>query len=93
MLLLVDDARDMALRDVGNFVGQDAGEKVEVRLADAVNGRVSRQNIVNPITDEVIVRENELITKSPLSKDWMKSPGRSLLSLMGGPGAPTMSSP
>jgi DNA-directed RNA polymerase subunit beta' len=38
------------------------GEKVEVRLADAVNGRVSRQNIVNPITDDVIVRENELIT-------------------------------
>ena len=38
------------------------GEKVEVRLADAVKGRVSRQNIVNPITDEVIVRENELIT-------------------------------
>jgi DNA-directed RNA polymerase subunit beta' len=38
------------------------GEKVEVRLAAAVNGRVSRQNIVNPVTDEVIVRENELIT-------------------------------
>ena len=38
------------------------GERVEVRLADAVRGRVSRQNIVNPITDEVIVRENELIT-------------------------------
>ena len=38
------------------------GEKVEVRLADAVNGRVSRQNIVHPITDAVIVRENELIT-------------------------------
>jgi DNA-directed RNA polymerase subunit beta' len=38
------------------------GEKVEVRLADAVNGRVSRQNIVNPVTDEVIVRENEIIT-------------------------------
>jgi DNA-directed RNA polymerase subunit beta' len=38
------------------------GEKVEVRLADAVYGRVSRQNIVNPVTDEVIVRENELIT-------------------------------
>jgi DNA-directed RNA polymerase subunit beta' len=38
------------------------GEKVEVRLADAVLGRVSRQNIVNPITDEVIVRENEMIT-------------------------------
>jgi len=38
------------------------GEKVEVRLADAVKGRVSRQNIVNPVTDEVIVRENEMIT-------------------------------
>jgi len=38
------------------------GEKVEVRLADAIIGRVSRQNIVNPITDEVIVRENEMIT-------------------------------
>ncbi|MBM81110.1 MAG: DNA-directed RNA polymerase subunit beta' [Planctomycetaceae bacterium] len=38
------------------------GEKVEVGLADAVRGRVSRSNIVNPITDEVIVREDELIT-------------------------------
>jgi DNA-directed RNA polymerase subunit beta' len=38
------------------------GEKVEVRLAEAINGRVSRQNIVNPITDAVIVRENEMIT-------------------------------
>ena len=33
-----------------------------MRLADAVKGRVSRQNIVNPITDEVIVREDEMIT-------------------------------
>ncbi|MEN6452117.1 MAG: DNA-directed RNA polymerase subunit beta' [Thermoguttaceae bacterium] len=38
------------------------GEKVEVSLADSVKGRVSRANIVNPITDEVLVRENELIT-------------------------------
>ena len=38
------------------------GEKVEVSLADSVRGRVSRTNIVNPITDEVIVRESELIT-------------------------------
>ena len=38
------------------------GEKVEVKLSAAVAGRVSRQNIVNPVTDEVIVRENELIT-------------------------------
>ena len=38
------------------------GEKVEVSLADSIKGRVSRANIVNPITDEVLVRENELIT-------------------------------
>ena len=38
------------------------GEQVEVSLAQAVVGRVSRTNIVNPITDEVIVREDELIT-------------------------------
>ena len=38
------------------------GEKVEVRLSDAIKGRVSRQNIVNPVTDEVVVRESELIT-------------------------------
>jgi DNA-directed RNA polymerase subunit beta' len=39
------------------------GEKVEVKLAEAIVGRVSRQNIVNPITDEVIVRENDMITR------------------------------
>lgn len=38
------------------------GEKVEVSLAESIRGRVSRANIVNPVTDEVIVRENELIT-------------------------------
>ncbi|MEQ8849055.1 DNA-directed RNA polymerase subunit beta' [Botrimarina sp.] len=38
------------------------GEKVEVGLAESIKGRVSRQNIVNPVTDEVIVSENELIT-------------------------------
>ena len=38
------------------------GEQVEVRLVTAINGRVSRQNIVNPITDEVIVEENQMIT-------------------------------
>jgi len=38
------------------------GEKVEVSLADAITGRISRSNIVNPITDESIVKEDELIT-------------------------------
>ena len=44
------------------------GEKVEVRLADSIRGRVSRANIVNPITDEVIVRENEMITAEAARK-------------------------
>ncbi|HPP51667.1 MAG TPA: DNA-directed RNA polymerase subunit beta' [Thermoguttaceae bacterium] len=38
------------------------GEKVERSLAEVIRGRVSRTNVVNPVTDEVIVRENELIT-------------------------------
>jgi DNA-directed RNA polymerase subunit beta' len=38
------------------------GEKVEVRLADAINGRVALKNIVNPVTDEVIVQEGQMMT-------------------------------
>ena len=38
------------------------GEKVEVGLADAIRGRVSRTNIVNLITEESIVKEGDLIT-------------------------------
>jgi len=38
------------------------GEQVEVRLATAIAGRVSRHNIVNLITGETIVSENEMIT-------------------------------
>ena len=38
------------------------GEKVDVRLSDSIRGRVSRTNIVNPITDEMIVSESEMIT-------------------------------
>ena len=38
------------------------GEKVEVGLAESIKGRVSRQNIVNPITDEKIVGDSEMIT-------------------------------
>ena len=38
------------------------GEKVEVKLTDSINGRVSRQSIVDPFTDEMIVAENQMIT-------------------------------
>ena len=44
------------------------GEKVEVSLADSIRGRVSRTNIVNPITDEIIVKENDLITNDVAEK-------------------------
>ncbi|MFT5302287.1 MAG: DNA-directed RNA polymerase subunit beta', partial [Mariniblastus sp.] len=38
------------------------GEQVEVRLSTAINGRVSRQNIVNPVTDETVVKDSQMIT-------------------------------
>src|SRR5260370_31046351 len=38
------------------------GEEIERPLAEAIRGRVSRNRIVNPVTDEVIVEENEMIT-------------------------------
>ncbi|HMN39451.1 MAG TPA: DNA-directed RNA polymerase subunit beta' [Phycisphaerales bacterium] len=44
------------------------GEKIDVRLADQIVGRVSRNNIVNPKTDEVIVNENEMITHEAARK-------------------------
>ncbi|MCS7166790.1 MAG: DNA-directed RNA polymerase subunit beta' [Gemmatales bacterium] len=38
------------------------GTRTERPLREAIRGRVSRRNIVDPVTDEIIVRENELIT-------------------------------
>ena len=40
------------------------GEKVDVSLADSIRGRVSRSNIVNPKSSEVIVREDDLIDRT-----------------------------
>ncbi|QDT51209.1 DNA-directed RNA polymerase subunit beta' [Symmachiella dynata] len=66
---LADVAQNMVVTsyDCGTIQGITRGvvyrgEKVEVSLTDAILGRVSRTNIVNPITDELIVREGELIT-------------------------------
>jgi DNA-directed RNA polymerase subunit beta' len=39
------------------------GEKVEVSLAQGIHGRVSRDNITDVVTDEPIVREDDLITE------------------------------
>jgi DNA-directed RNA polymerase subunit beta' len=39
------------------------GDKMEVSLAQAILGRVARDTIIDVVTDEVVVRENELITE------------------------------
>jgi len=44
------------------------GEQIDVPLRDVIVGRVARENIVNPITDEMIVRENEVITGEAAGK-------------------------
>jgi len=44
------------------------GEEVDVPLKEAIVGRTSRHNIINPITDQYIVRENELITPEVADK-------------------------
>ncbi|MBK8098914.1 MAG: DNA-directed RNA polymerase subunit beta' [Planctomycetes bacterium] len=38
------------------------GDKVAVSFIDSVRGRVARRTIVDPLTDDVIVKENDLIT-------------------------------
>ncbi|MCE5327821.1 MAG: DNA-directed RNA polymerase subunit beta', partial [Planctomycetaceae bacterium] len=40
------------------------GEQVDVPLREVIVGRIARENIVNPITDTAIVKENEVITES-----------------------------
>ena len=38
------------------------GDKVAVSFVDAVRGRVSRHTIIDPMTEEVVVEKNQLIT-------------------------------
>ncbi len=66
---LADVAQNVVvtMHDCGTTQGIDKtviyrGEKVEVSLADSIRGRISRANIVNPISDEVVVNEDDLIT-------------------------------
>jgi len=39
------------------------GEKLEVSLSQAIRGRVARDTIIDVVTDEVVVREGEVITE------------------------------
>ncbi|MCF0234705.1 MAG: DNA-directed RNA polymerase subunit beta' [Thermoguttaceae bacterium] len=55
----------VTMRDCGTKKGvmKSAGEgDSNLSLTDSIWGRVSRVNVSDPVTDEVIVRENELIT-------------------------------
>jgi len=44
------------------------GEQVDVPLREVIIGRTARENIINPITDEMIVAENEIITDEAARK-------------------------
>ncbi|MBN2271079.1 MAG: DNA-directed RNA polymerase subunit beta' [Sedimentisphaerales bacterium] len=44
------------------------GEQVDMALSELIVGRTARDNIRNPITDEMIVRENEVITPDAAAK-------------------------
>ncbi len=44
------------------------GDQVDVPLSQLIIGRTARDNIRNPITDEMIVRENEVITPEAAAK-------------------------
>jgi DNA-directed RNA polymerase subunit beta' len=44
------------------------GEQIDIPLSQLIIGRTARDNIRNPITDEMIVRENEVITPESAAK-------------------------
>ncbi len=39
------------------------GDEVDRPLSESIRGRVSRNTIIDPVTNEVVVRENEMITR------------------------------
>jgi DNA-directed RNA polymerase subunit beta' len=66
---LVDVAQDVIVSEVdcGTVGGITKavvydGDVIKVSLAEAIKGRTARDTIVDIITDEVVVRENEIIT-------------------------------
>jgi DNA-directed RNA polymerase subunit beta' len=66
---LIDVAQNVIIieRDCGTLQGitkssVSRGDQVDVPLSQLIIGRTARDNIRNPITDEMIVHENEVIT-------------------------------
>ena len=72
---LIDVAQNVIItdRDCGTLQGitkstVSSGEQIDVPLSQLIIGRTARDNIRNPIADEMIVRENEVITPEAASK-------------------------
>ncbi|MBN1361015.1 MAG: DNA-directed RNA polymerase subunit beta' [Sedimentisphaerales bacterium] len=72
---LIDVAQNVIIieRDCGTLQGitkstVSRGDQVDVPLSQLVIGRTARDNIRNPITDEMIVHENEVITPEIATK-------------------------
>jgi DNA-directed RNA polymerase subunit beta' len=72
---LIDVAQNVIIteRDCGTLQGVtksviSRGEQVDMPLSQLIIGRTARDNIRNPITDEMIVRENEVITAESAAK-------------------------
>jgi DNA-directed RNA polymerase subunit beta' len=67
---LIDVAQNVIVvdRDCGTLQGitksiVSRGEQIDVPLSQLIIGRTARDNIRNPITDEMIIRENQVITQ------------------------------
>ncbi len=72
---LIDVSQNVIIieRDCGTLQGItkstiSRGEQAEVPFSELIIGRTARDNIKNPITDEMIVRENEIITAQQAEK-------------------------
>ncbi|MHC5054144.1 MAG: DNA-directed RNA polymerase subunit beta' [Planctomycetota bacterium] len=72
---LVEVAQDVVIRmdDCGTTAGVSKGavyrgDQIELSFADAITGRVARDPVTSILTDEVIVRGNELITREIAGK-------------------------
>ena len=72
---LADVAQNVivATRDCGTTSGVRKraiykGEEIDVPLRDSIIGRIARETIVNPVTDELIVSENEIIGEEAARK-------------------------
>jgi len=72
---LIDVAQNMIVteNDCGTIHGVTKrvvykGEEVDVPLAESIVGRVARDTIRHPVTDEIIVRENQVVTEEVAAK-------------------------